>query len=81
MTMGTVSRSGVAEPETMAPLVLRLRALAGDLADRLPDATDGAAWLHVDTALTCLYGALVELEGLDGVGRTAAGADTSNRSG
>ncbi len=79
--MATIPGSALAEPETMAPLVHRLRALAGDLADRLPDATDGSAWLHVDTALTCLYGALVELEGLDGVRRAPAGTETSNRSG
>lgn len=60
-------------PDTIGSLVERLRALAGALADRLPEVDDGVAWVHVDAALACLHGALIELEDLDDAGRQPVG--------
>jgi len=65
-------------PDTIGSLVERLRSLAGALADRLPEVDDGVAWVHVDAALACLHGALVELEDLDDAGRQAVGSGLPN---
>jgi glutamate/tyrosine decarboxylase-like PLP-dependent enzyme len=61
-------------PDTIGSLVERLRALAGALADRLPEVEDGVAWVHVDAALACLHGALIELEDLDDSARRPVGS-------
>jgi len=77
MKRATGTGGMVTGPESMTSLVERLRALAGALTDRLP-VVDGEQWVHVDAALTCLYGALIELEDLDRVG-DPMGVDTSVR--
>jgi hypothetical protein len=60
----TVARTAGGD-EAIAVLVERLRSLAGALHRRLPAITDGEAWVHVDGALSCLHGALIELEELE----------------
>ena len=74
--MDRVTREQVAgtAPDTIGSLVERLRSLAGALADRLPELDDGVAWVHVDAALACLHGALIELEDLDDAGRQPVGS-------
>jgi glutamate/tyrosine decarboxylase-like PLP-dependent enzyme len=76
VTGDRTTATGVAgtPPETIGSLVERLRAVAGALADRLPEVHDGETWVHVDAALACLHGALIELEDLDDAGRRPVGS-------
>jgi hypothetical protein len=54
------------EAATVADLLSQLRAMLSSLPSEGPDGLDGAEWVHVESALRDLHGALAALE-IDGV--------------
>lgn len=63
---GGGGEASAASTDDLARLITRLRGVIGALSGYLPDPSDGAAWVHFETALSDLHGALIALEGVHG---------------
>lgn len=61
LSEGRGGRAATANTDDLAHLVTRLRVIVNALSLHLPDPSDGVAWVHFDTALSDLHGALIAL--------------------